>query len=412
VANGNADPMTNAFLAMDAIVADPRDIYIGVQLRMPGTAPPLSALCAEVGEQVAALPALTHVPVQHHGRIFWEPSPDFDLDAHILAGPPLPDTGFHPATALFDDPPDHCRPLWRLWLLPGSGNSWGVCYLAHHALQDAIGVLGTLTTLFGGPGQGMSAAVSRPRTLAGIAGLPSMVADYRRVSGCTPMSVRGVGRQVACLDLPIERLRVIARATGATVNQVYLAAMAIALQTWAPVQWGLPEQRRHRRGLPALMPVDTRTATEPQGGIGNRIGLLRVLLPCADADPQHILQIVARRARRQRIARHRQSFRAAMDAGPQWFARLLLRRITRPGVSVLTVCGVAQRQPLTVCGSEVTRIEAVPWLPPNHDCFTVLAGYRDRAVLSVLTHDNTDDPERLVRGWGDAVDRMYADFAT
>jgi len=34
--NVNADPMTDAFLAMDAIVADPRDIYLSASIPMPG----------------------------------------------------------------------------------------------------------------------------------------------------------------------------------------------------------------------------------------------------------------------------------------------------------------------------------------------------------------------------------------
>src|SRR6266568_3591685 len=251
-----SNPMTESFLAMGSILDDPRDIYFGFQLRIQGRAVRLRTLRSEIDRQLKALPALTHVPIRRDGHTLWEPSPDFDLEAHVHTGPALPATGILPAAELLPASPDHRRPPWRMWLLPGSGDDWGVCYLAHHALQDATGMLDTLTTLFGAAPPSASGIVPQPGTLAALAAFPSLFAGYRLGSGWAPTGARGAGRRVASVDVPIDTLRTVARAFGATVNQVYLAALTVALRDWAPAQW--TEQVPHRQygGLSVLMPID------------------------------------------------------------------------------------------------------------------------------------------------------------
>jgi len=180
VATFETDPLTEAFLAMGSIVADSRDLYFGFLLRLPGIAPPLSALRDQVAERLPELPVLTRQLVRHYRGSRWEPEIRASLRDRVSAGPPLPD-GIYPAAALLRTLPDPDRPNWGLWLLPGQENDWGVCFLVHHAIQDAVGALDTLRTLFGPGSQIESAGRSAvPPVPVGLGAVPAILAGHRR----------------------------------------------------------------------------------------------------------------------------------------------------------------------------------------------------------------------------------------
>ncbi|MGW5377210.1 wax ester/triacylglycerol synthase domain-containing protein [Nocardia sp. NPDC003999] len=252
----------------------------------------------------------------------WVLDPDFDLSWHVRRSA-LPEpaslaevlefarteamTGFDPA-----------RPLWRSTLLSGSaGAGCALVLTVHHSLTDGIGGIQIATALLdfdrvgtdrghpseprGDPESALrdivswNVAVGSDLVVSGVRSTPPTIrralADPARAvregtalagslvrlarpitTTLSPvMTRRSLGRRVAVLDVPLERLRGAARAAGCTLNDAFLTAVAIGLRTY---------HRHHGAKLDQLrvtMPISLRTPDDPLGG--NRITLARFALP-------------------------------------------------------------------------------------------------------------------------------------
>ncbi|MEW1829945.1 WS/DGAT domain-containing protein [Streptomyces sp. NPDC088196] len=149
--------------------------------------------------------------------------------------------------------------------------------------------------------------------------------------------------------------------------------------------------------------MDTRTTG--QGGIaitprgGNQFGLLRVPLPCSRPDGTDRLTAITATAGRRHIERRRSALRTLIDHTPDHLASRLLRRRTDPAGVVLTASHVRAPEPMTVLGTPVIELTAIPWLPPGHTCFTHLTTHNRTARLSALTSTSAHNPQQLVQQW-------------
>jgi len=380
--------MAQNFLTFDELVPDPGDLYFGFALHMRGRAPAVDWLREQIAVQVPHLPALTHRP---RGQEVWEPDPDFDLAHHVreLAGP---EPAAHPVRTLLDGcPPDPDRPRWRLLLLPGTGeDGWTLAYITHHAVQDAIGAVHTLRVLLGGTASPAPPARARRRSPAGVLPLLPDVLRAFSTNGAPPeTSVRR--RVLASRSVGLKCLTETARSAGVTVNQVHLAAMGAAIG---------------RTGQWALVPVQTRRPEHTETGFENRFGLMRVPLPTALPRSAKELRSATAAAGRRRVDRHHHALRRLLEdsAGP--IADWMLRQLPAPGRSALTVSNVRVDHPMSVFGTPVDRVETIPFMPPGHDCFSLLATYGDQASLSVLSSGRTD-PEEVCRRWAEGVAELH-----
>ncbi|MYS55401.1 condensation protein, partial [Streptomyces sp. SID6013] len=89
------------------------------------------------------------------------------------------------------------------------------------------------------------------------------------------------GRVDVChADTSLGRLRAVGRMYGATVTDVYLAALARAVRTWH-----LKETGAVHPPLPVAIPMSVRAPGEEQAP-GNRMVTARILLPCDEESPQ------------------------------------------------------------------------------------------------------------------------------
>ncbi|MFD5558818.1 wax ester/triacylglycerol synthase domain-containing protein [Streptomyces sp. NPDC127068] len=404
--------LTKSFVRLGTLTREPSDLYFGFHLRMRGSPPDLAMLRAHVADRVSRIPALTHRLVLQDGRIRWEPDRDFDITRHVRQ---LPGTrpAYCPAQALLHPPPDPARPLWGMWLQTTETQGWGLSFLAHHAVQDATATLCTLRLLLG---SAPLATRTSPHSLKPrppqwatrlLPLLPDLLRAFRPAARTPQPDKHGPQpRELAHTSVDVELLRAAARATGLTVNQVHLAALARALYAWDPVHERAATSL-WRAAPCALLPVDVRHPHEHEGipslPQGNRIGLLRVPLPHKAGGAQDMPAMS-----RQRLAARRRALRILTEHTPEPLADRIFGRLTDPRGVALTASYVRMDEPMTALGARVIDIDAIPWLPPGHTCFTLLLTHGASANLAALTDTAARHPRRLVRLWAHAVHDMSA----
>ncbi|XMN04936.1 WS/DGAT domain-containing protein [Streptomyces griseobrunneus] len=405
--------LTRTFLTLETFVADPSDMYFGFHLRMNGTPPELATLRAQVSRRVQSLPLLTHRLTLRDGHTYWEPDADFAVEHHVrhLADRTLDP---RPAQALLDTPPPPDRPRWGLWLQTDGGEGWALCFLAHHAVQDATSMLHTLRVLLGPrpahePPPSAAGPAHAPRQKPArdlLALLPDVLATYLpHTRSPAPDPLQPPRRELAHASVDLGLLQTMARATGATVNQVHLAAMAAALRDWPPTQ-DCASQPWWRRGPYVLVPVDTRPPHHHEDFVphlANRLGLLRIPLPCTASNTANRLTALMNTTSRRHMARHRDALRTLTEDTPDRVASWVLQRLTDPRSVAMTASHVRTQGPVSVLGAHVADITAIPWLPPSHNCFTLLTTHDGVARLSALTTTAHENPQRLVELWADAL---------
>ncbi|MEZ5144833.1 MAG: wax ester/triacylglycerol synthase family O-acyltransferase [Acidimicrobiales bacterium] len=257
-----------------------------------------------------------------------------DLDEHVRAGR-LPE-GAAPAdleafvAEVAATPCDRTRPMWEFWLvddLPGGGQA--LIIKMHHALSDGVGALALVAQLFDTEAGPIEASEEEPGSvqdeeppstpwLLGQAALHFLrrpvelvttTAELVATAGRLRASVTAqaglelaaplvtphlpfhgpvtADRSVALRDLPLDRVKAIARASDTRVNDVVLTLLAGTLRRWLLLHDELPDQP-----LVAAVPVSTRTEADLFDP-GNHVSVLFVHLLTNVADPRERLELTA-----------------------------------------------------------------------------------------------------------------------
>ncbi|GAA1678235.1 hypothetical protein GCM10009733_088900 [Nonomuraea maheshkhaliensis] len=227
-------------------------MHCGLAVRRPGPPPDPESLRELVAERVrVAAPALTYRSAGRGRRACWETDPGFDA-AHHVEFHRLPRVTYQAVVdAMRLRPLSWERPLWSLMVLYGEpGEGHVVCYRAHHAFQDGMGVVAAARTLLG-------TGTLPPPTEAGddgggpvYRGAPGLVrralGDLRRLAAASPpwFATRpdpgesaddGLRLEVANLDRAA--FDDVSRATGASIAQIGLALVTGAIRAWNQPAW-------------------------------------------------------------------------------------------------------------------------------------------------------------------------------
>jgi len=269
------------------------------------------------------------------GQWYWHTDAEVDLDYHVQIRA-LPRRAGQKAlwnmvSELHAERLDRSRPLWQMHLIEGLAEGQYALYIkTHHALADGVSTMRLLRqtissdpdrrgmpalweatehppgddTITSGTGISPLAAARRVLGVAGdLAGITPALADtawraVRRRGGPltltaphTPFSVAIDGaRSFAGRGFPIDRLRLVAKHTDSTLNDVVLAMCGGALRRYLLARHALP-------GAPlmAMVPVSLRVdepAGAPDAVPGNRIGTLACCLGTHLADPAERLAAV------------------------------------------------------------------------------------------------------------------------
>jgi len=274
------------------------------------------------------------------GQWAWEEDSGFDLGYHVRHDA-LPQPGgmrelLDLCSQLHSAPLDRHRPLWEMHLIEGLNDGRFAVYTKfHHAFADGVSAMRLLAQSLSedptdrampavwdmkdpepaGPASeepavetgdsggvlGLPAAAVRGAAslLGGAAGLGSALAGtvvraLREQGGslsfAAPNTILNVpiagARRYAARSWPIERLRLIAKASDATVNDVVLAMCSGGLRTYLQSQEALPEVP-----LIAAVPVSLRGGPD-ESQAGNSFGVLMCNLATHSADAAQRLETV------------------------------------------------------------------------------------------------------------------------
>jgi diacylglycerol O-acyltransferase / wax synthase len=258
----------------------------------------------------------------------WEDDPDFALEHHMHhLGLPAP--GDRAALEelvgdLMTMPLDRNRPLWHTYMVDGFGSGAAIINRMHHCIADGIALARVMLSLTDSqPGAGIAPSPpahdgARPRrrlpalaeptervldTAAGVSvaalrqGADIVMSPSHAVSlagavardGATALRLLltpadaasaikgdpGISRRVAWGEpISLARVRRIAHAHDATVNDVLMAALSGALRHY------LLERDAPVREIQAMVPFNLRPLDEPvPRDLGNRFGLVFLPLP-------------------------------------------------------------------------------------------------------------------------------------
>ena len=256
----------------------------------------------------------------------WDDDPEFSLRRH-LSRRRLPGGGtralerFASAVATERLAPGH--PLWRVYLVDGYGKGSAIVAKLHHCIADGFALVGLLLSMADESAAATPAPPAterRPRAfrelrldrpvasaVLGALRSPARARDLAARGAafaaslarmgllpadpptrlCRPLS--GRRRAAFSRPIPLAPVRDRARALGATVNDVLVAALAGALGEVLAADGPPPAALR------ALVPVNLRGQVPGEDGdpdLGNRFGLVFLPLPVGEPDPGRRLALV------------------------------------------------------------------------------------------------------------------------
>jgi WS/DGAT/MGAT family acyltransferase len=264
----------------------------------------------------------------------WVDDPHFNPEYHIRhTALPRPGTEAELkrlAGRLFSQELDRSKPLWEIWLVSGlRGDRFAMIAKTHHALVDGISGVDITTVLFDtspepapmpapepwipGPepsgAQLLADALLERSIVPGeiVRGLRALVRGPRQVLGKARDSLGAVGalafaggappsplnvkigphRRFTWVDGDLDQVKAIKNELGGTVNDVVLAAVALALGRFLRGRGVDTEGMR----LKAMVPVSVRADAE-RGALGNRVAAMSAPLPTDVEDPVECFEIV------------------------------------------------------------------------------------------------------------------------
>ncbi len=205
----------------------------------------------------------------------------------------------------------------------------------------------------------------------------------------------GVDKRVAWADpLPLDEVKTVGKALGASVNDVLLSCVAGALGGY------LVEKGDAIEGvvIRALVPVNLRPM-EQAYRLGNQFGLVFLDLPLGIENPVERLYAV-----RANMAALKGSYQpmlalgllAAMGAGPRSLQEMLLDALARNGTAVMTNVPGPQ-QPLFLAGSAIESL--MVWVPQSGDIGmgVSILSYNGAVQFGMITDRGLcPDPDRIM----------------
>ena len=195
-------------------------------------------------------------------------------------------------------------------------------------------------------------------------------------------------RRLALTDLPLDAVRALKNAHGATVNDVVVAVCAGALRRWLESTGDLPE-----KPLVASIPVSVRTGTDAK--FGNKVGSLVVAIPTDEPDPIARLERT-RDALRSAKDRHKavpaSLLRDANDLVPPILFGRAMRAITRvassdafnPAVNLVISNVPGSRSPLYCAGARVLAHYPVSVIADSLALNITLFSYLDQLNVGLV----------------------------
>jgi len=372
----------------------------------------LADLRTAVVDRVTRFPVLAHrvsPPAGRAGWPHWAPDTSFDVSAHVreFRLPGGADEGdvraFVAGRCQAPIPLD--APPWELCLVwaPGAAQRY-VLFRASHVWLDGTALNRVLTMLFGaGPAAAPARWLRAGRVTPGSVALAGgRLLGWATRSGSLEALARPVAgeHEIYWASTSVDWLRAVGRAYSATVNDVFLVALAGAFDMWS-------RPRGASRRLQVLVPVSARRQAE-NGQLSNFVVGTRVGLPRGAMSPSRQFEAV-----RRQTARYRQGTNAG--AGERWWFERVPARYGRAAVAM----GMDSRRvavstsnlgvlpiPLTIAGRPVSEAIPVPVPVPGQRIFAILGGLGPVACLGVAIDRGVPRRATLANLWLAELDRL------
>jgi len=316
------------------------------------------------------------------------------------------------------------RPLWEIWIADRLGDGrLGIVGKAHHCMVDGLAAVEIATLLLDPTPEPPEQALDgwRPEPAPGPLGLlaggvmdragrvvelatsplhfarhprelldlPTRAAETGRAFTDSIRPGAGVSRftgrssplrHLATARRPLDDLRQAARATGTSVNDVLLAAVAGGVRAF--------ERERHQTplALKTMVPVSVRPQNG-DGALGNRIAFVFVDLPCEEPDPLRRLEVIAGQMGARKDAGEPEGadlLLRLISYTPRTLQHMLSRVVTSPRAFDLTVSNIpGPREPLWMLGCELQEAYPVVPMADQHAVSIGLTTVRDDVFLGV-----------------------------
>jgi len=374
---------------------------------------------------VPRLRQVVHYPRPGLGRPLWVDAPSFDVTEHVRVHP-LPAAAdeeqlLRACEQLHQRRLNPSRPLWALWLLPGlPGDRVGMFMKLHHVVADGMAGLALFGALLDlDPTATAPAAPPRtPRTvpsarelaldnlrrqaaaICAVAGrLRHPIRTARRMHAGWPALRElflarpaphtslnrpvGPDRRIGVCRGRLDTAKDVARADGAKVNDVVLAAIATGLRDL------LQERGETVDGLllRAVVPVSMHQGP-PGYARGNRAGGMMVDLPIGEPDPRRRLHLIAAATRHGKNAAPRLASTGIMNSATARKAMLrMMRRQRMANIYVANVPGPPM--PLYLAGARLLELFPVVPLIGNITLGVGVLSYCGQLNITAVTDQHT-----------------------
>lgn len=305
---------------------------------------------------------------------------------------------------------DRSRPLWEFTLIEGLLPARFALYLkVHHALGDGLGLLGQVASGFAESPRGATsppwsaATPSRPgpkprqapdedwqRFFAELLGslgrtnAPRSAPLIPRGPRCLLNGATTRRRRVATQQLSLSRVKAVARATDATVNDVVLAVCSGALRAYLAKFDRVP-----RENLLASVPVALPRADGD--GLGSSVATIHTSLATTLRDPRRRLLAIreATRTAKDEFRRVPPSLHRAINALGMQVAMTLPKylnpRAARAAFTNLTISNVpGPRQPLYFGGARIEGMYPLSVLPGDQRLNVTVLSYDRRLHFGLV----------------------------
>lgn len=411
----------NAWLRMDTDVN--LMMIVGVWLLKPAIT--IEALRERVRARLLRYERFGQKVVQGTLGAEWVDDPDFDIRRHVVVETLPRRRGQSARRALqqrmgelASTPLDHAHPLWCFHLVEHyEGGSASICRI-HHCVGDGIAlnavmlsiaddgaeppelarhfehahehhqgdwiaegvvrpVTGVAVRAIGATGDALVGALQAlEHPLQALLGLRDLALGGRQLladaaalalmpdDAETSLKGRGSGRKAVawCEPLPLEPVKVVGKALGASVNDVLLSCVAGAFGHYLREQGEDPTGQDIR----ALIPVNMRPLHEAWQ-LGNRFGLVPLLVPVGIEHPLERLHVV-----HERMEELKKGYQPLLsyallgvsgllnEGGQRALSNLFLDKTTAVMTNV-----PGPREPVHFCGATVRQ--SIFWVPSSGD---------------------------------------------
>jgi diacylglycerol O-acyltransferase len=442
-ANAAGNPHAHPLTTVDKITlgyqrAYPRTrLAVGNLLVGHGPAPDIEDLRDLVARRADAFPPLTHrLARAGWGRLAWVPDATFDPARHVGERRIAAGSGIVGLRAAIEELSTLEIPMtaapWQMWLLHGDApDRFALLFRGSHARMDGSALDLVLGKLFGPPEPPEPGTMPAPRrplpdrrrhSVPALARAAAQAAGWlTRTTTIGPLAAAPTGgTRHAWLEIDLARMRATGRAYGATVNDIFLAALAGALRAWYPPE-AAPPDRPGRAGradraaradglaVHAAVPVSTRVAAQ-RDVVGNYLSTVRIALPYGEPSRRHRVDAI-----------RRQTDRLRRDGAPGVAERLFVWLVPAPLRTAALATALATRGfaltasnpagltgPFEILGRPVVDAVPVPPVPAGQRLAVLLSGLDDQVRIGFTTDASVPGHDRLAALFAAELDALEA----